>query len=142
MLKTIGAALAMAFAWGFAGIFLGFGMEGVDPHGEIADIWPAVIGYPAFFAGLTFFILLRVGQGTRKLEDISITRAAALGAIAGLLLPSLFVVVVPAIGGNVTEEVPSDAWPAISASIAGLAGGAALLGAVTVPVLRRIRDSF
>jgi uncharacterized membrane protein YjfL (UPF0719 family) len=76
----------MGLTWGVAGAFLGFLMEFVDPHGEIADIWPAVFAYPGFFGGVLFSVVLGIAARHRRFDELSIPRFAAWGALGGLLV--------------------------------------------------------
>ena len=93
MLKTIGGAIGVGLAWFFIAAFIALIVfEGlVDPDGKIADIWPAVLGYPAFFGGLTFFTLTRIFERGRRLHELSLSRAAIWGALSGPVLTALFV---------------------------------------------------
>ena len=93
MLKSIGSAIGVGFAWFIVAVFIALIVfEGlVDPDGKIADIWPAVLGYPAFFGGLTFFALTRVFERGRRLHEVSYSRAAIWGAMSGPVLIALFV---------------------------------------------------
>ena|SRR5687767_11182580 len=92
MLKSIGSALGLALGWFLVAAFIALIVfEGlVDPDGKIADIWPAVLGYPAFFGGLIFFALTRIFERGRKLHDVSVSRGAILGALSGPVLMALF----------------------------------------------------
>ena len=91
MLNNIGGAIGLGFAWFLIGAFIGLIVfEGlVDPDGKIADIWLAVLGYPAFFGGLTFFALTRILERCRLHEE-SLPRAAVWGALSGPLLMAVF----------------------------------------------------
>jgi hypothetical protein len=93
MLKSIGSAIGLGLAWFLVAAFIALIVfEGlVDPDGKIADIWPAVLGYPAFFGGLIFFTLVRVLERSRRLHEVSLPRAATWGALSGPVLMALFV---------------------------------------------------
>jgi len=93
MLKTIGSAIGLGLAWFLIAAFIALIVfEGlVDPDGKIADIWPAVLGYPAFFGGLIFFTLTRILERGRRLHELSLSRAAVWGALSGPVLVALFV---------------------------------------------------
>ena len=87
-LRRIRGAIVMgviwAIGWGFVG---GAVMEGiVDPHGRIADIWPAVLGIPGFFGGILFSAVLSIAERRRRFEELSLPRFGAWGAVAGALL--------------------------------------------------------
>lgn len=91
MLKNIRGAIGLGLAWFLTGAFIGLIVfEGlVDPDGKIADIWPAVLGYPGFFGGVTFFTLTRILE-RRRLHEVSLFRGAVWGALSGPLLMALF----------------------------------------------------
>lgn len=93
MLKDIGIAIGVGLAWFLIAVFIALIVfEGlVDPDGKIADIWPAVLGYPAFFGGVIFFALTRIFQRGRKLHELPVSRGAILGALSGPVLMALFV---------------------------------------------------
>jgi len=92
MLKNIGTAIGLGLAWFLIAAFIALIVfEGlVDPDGKIADIWPAVLGYPAFFGGLTFFTLTRILERGQRLHELPLSRAAVWGALSGPVLVALF----------------------------------------------------
>ena|SRR5688572_25357225 len=106
MLKSIGSAIGLGLAWFLAGAFIGLIVfEGlVDPDGKIADIWPAVLGLPAFFGGVTFFALTRMLERGRKLHEVSLSRAAVLGALSGPAMVLFWVLLVLEIGFGEGED--------------------------------------
>jgi hypothetical protein len=76
--------LLWAIGWGFVG---GAVMELiVDPHGRIADIWPAVLGIPGFFGGVLFSAMFSIAERRRRFDELSLPRFGAWGAVAGALL--------------------------------------------------------
>lgn len=82
--SAVVVGLIWAIGWGFVG---GAVMEGiVDPHGRIADIWPAVLGIPGFFGGILFSAVLSVAEHRRRFDELSLPRFGAWGAVAGALL--------------------------------------------------------
>jgi hypothetical protein len=91
MLKSIRSAIGLGVGWFLIGAFIGLIVfEGlVDRDGKIADIWPAVLGYPGFFGGLTFFTLTRLIE-RRRLHEVSFQRAVAWGALSAPVLMALF----------------------------------------------------
>ena len=93
MLKSIRNAIGVGLAWFLVAVFIALIVfEGlVDPDGKIADIWPAVLGYPAFFGGVTFFALTRIIDRGRRLHEVSLARGAIVGALSGPVLTALFV---------------------------------------------------
>ena len=87
-LRRIRGAVVVGLIWAIAwGVGVGGLMEAVvDPHGRIADIWPAVLGIPGFFGGLIFSVVLSIAERKRRFDQLSLPRFGALGAVAGALL--------------------------------------------------------
>jgi hypothetical protein len=120
MLKHIRDAIGLGFAWFLIGSFIGLIVfEGlVDPDGKIVDIWPAALGYPAFFGGAIFLVLTRVLGRHPKLHQVSSLEAVVLGALSAPLLVGTFVagIVTGIFGDFKGDRVP---WLGI-AQITGL----------------------
>jgi hypothetical protein len=57
-----------------------------NPLGRMVDIWPAVLGLPAFFGGVTFSVFLGIVARGRKFSELSVPGFAALGALGGALV--------------------------------------------------------
>ena len=89
-LKTLAEAAGMGLMWGGCGLVPGFLMEGVDPDGTYADIWPAVFAGPLLFGGVAFYLLYRMLGRGRRLAQVPLTEAALWGALASLALAALF----------------------------------------------------
>lgn len=53
---------------------------------DIFDIWIPVFAYPGFLGGVIFSVLLRVLEGGRRVNKLPLSRVAAWGAVAGLLV--------------------------------------------------------
>lgn len=106
MLKNIGGAIGLGLAWLLAGAFIGLIVfEGlVDPDGKIADIWPAVLGLPGFFGGVTFFTLTRILERGRRLHEVSLSRAVIWGALSGPVMVLFWVLLVLEIGLGEGED--------------------------------------
>lgn len=82
--STVVMGVIWAIGWGFIG---GGVMETiVDPHGRIADIWPAVLGIPGFFGGVIFSVVFAIAERRRRFDELSLPRFGAWGAVAGALL--------------------------------------------------------
>ncbi|MDQ3674467.1 MAG: hypothetical protein M3365_08850 [Gemmatimonadota bacterium] len=75
--------LIWTVGWG-----LGFGglMELYDPDGKIGDVWPTVFAIPGFIGGILFCALLRVAEGGRRFDEVSLARFATWGLVTGLVL--------------------------------------------------------
>jgi hypothetical protein len=101
-LRRIRGALGMGLTWAVAWAVVGGGvMEGiVDPDGKILDMWPQTLAIPGFFCGVAFSALLRVAEGRRRFDELSLPRFGALGAATGLLLGAL------AIAAGLASGVP------------------------------------
>jgi hypothetical protein len=80
---------AMGWGVGFGGLIEAF----VDPNGELVDIWPAAMAIPGFIGGAVMCALLRVAEGHRSLEEVSIARFATWGVVTGFVLGVLAVAI-------------------------------------------------
>lgn len=91
LLRRVRAALVLGVTWAITwGAVGGLIMEGiVDPHGRILDMWPQTLAIPGFLGGVIFSIVLWATEGRRRFEELSVARAAAWGALAGLVLCGL-----------------------------------------------------
>lgn len=87
-LRRIRGAVVVGALWAIGWGVLGGGfMElAVDPHGRIADIWPAVLGIPGFFGGVLFSAVFSIAERRRRFDQLSLPRFGAWGAVAGALL--------------------------------------------------------
>jgi uncharacterized membrane protein YbhN (UPF0104 family) len=132
--RNIGGALRIGLCWAVAGFVLAIPMEAfIDPDGEVADVWPAVLGYPGFFGGVLFFALIRVFERRRGLSDLSLSRAAAWGALSGVLLPVLFALALFLGLGTPNGPTP---WPLIRLVVTATTLSFAVAGAVSVALDR------
>jgi hypothetical protein len=135
-------ALMMGVIWAAAwGGVVGGGIEflaNILPDFEFArraDIWIFELGIPGFFAGALFSVLLRVAEPSRRFDDLSLGRFAALGAMSGIAVIALLAAVSVGIG--------SRALTAVLARAAVLSVPVALLGAATSTTILgivRLRD--
>lgn len=100
-LRRISVALRMGLTWAVPWVCVAFLIEAfVDPHGRIADIWPAVLGLPAFLGGVFFSVVLGIAARGRTFDELSLPRFTAWGALAGLMVSALpFLLSTPA-GGD------------------------------------------
>ena len=80
-------AFLLALAWGLAWAPLGVlaGMI-IDSDGAMDEPWIAVGAYPGFLCALVFSILLALTDRRRGLDELPLARAAAWGALSGLIL--------------------------------------------------------
>jgi hypothetical protein len=100
-LRRIRGALLMGLIWAVVWAPLGLlvGMI-VDPDGSMDEPWIAAGTYPGFIAGVLFSIVLGIAARRRRLEDLSMRRVTAWGALAGGVLGAL-----PFLLGDVNPNV-------------------------------------
>lgn len=90
MAKVFGRAVVMGLSWAFLAANVALLIEeGIDPNGEIVDVWVAALVYPAFAGGIIFSMLLRLAEGRRPLAEVPLTRAAIWGALSGTAVAGL-----------------------------------------------------
>lgn len=99
---TVAIILTWTVGWG-----LGFGglMEIVDPHGEILDVWPTAMAIPGFIGGAVFSALLRIAEGRRSFDEVSLARSATWGGVTGLVLAVAAVTGVASLISRVISDV-------------------------------------
>ncbi|HSC14725.1 MAG TPA: hypothetical protein VLI71_06380 [Gammaproteobacteria bacterium] len=85
--RHIRRAFLTALTWGVLWAPLGV-ITGMiwDPNDSMDEPWIALGAYPGFLCGLTFCAMLAIADGRRRLDELSRSRAAAWGALAGLLV--------------------------------------------------------
>ena len=101
-LRRIRGALGMGLTWAvvWAPVAVLIGLL-VDPDGSMDEMWIAIGAYPGFLGGVVFSIVLGSAARRRGLEELSLARVAAWGALAGLLVGTF-----PFTVGEPTSEVP------------------------------------
>src|SRR5919109_315998 len=75
--------LTWAVAWAPVGVLLGMI---VDPSGTMDEPWILVGAYPGFFGGVLFSTVFAIAARRRRLDELSLKRVAAWGALAGVVL--------------------------------------------------------
>jgi hypothetical protein len=84
-LKRIRAAVTMgllwAVPWAIAALLISFV---VDPDGSMDEMWPLIGAYPGFVGGVLFSIVLAIAERRRNLNELSVRRFGAWGAVTGL----------------------------------------------------------
>ena len=92
-LRRIRGAVGMGLTWAVGWAIIGGAiMEGiVDPNGKILDMWPQTLAIPGFLLGVVFSMVLMIAEGSRRFDELSLSRFAALGAVAGVALGALAV---------------------------------------------------
>jgi hypothetical protein len=129
-MKAIGGAFATGIYWFFAAAIVALFIEAlIDPHGQIIDVWVAALGIPAFGGGVIFFTLLRIAEGRRRFQEISLVRAAVWGAVSAPV--ALVLVALLVSGGDPPKVWTTDGWRAWNDS-AAIALVTAMLGAATL----------
>lgn len=83
---AIGMGLLWAALWAPVGVLIGMI---VDPDGSMDEMWVAVGAYPGFLGGVVFSVVLGIAARRRRLDELSISRVAAWGALAGVLVGAL-----------------------------------------------------
>ena len=101
-LRRIRGALGMGLTWAlvWAPVAVLIGML-VDPDGSMDEMWVAIGAYPGFLGGVVFSVVLGIAARRRRLDELSLSRVAAWGAAAGLLVGAL-----PFTVGTSTSELP------------------------------------
>lgn len=95
---AVGMGLTWALVWAPAAVLIGLF---VDPDGSMDEMWPAIGAYPGFLGGVVFSMVLAIAARRRRLDELSLSRVAAWGAAAGLLVG-----VLPFTIGEPTTERP------------------------------------
>ena len=57
----------------------------------LVDAWPTALAIPGFLGGAVFSAVLRIAEGRRRFDELSLPRFGAWGAVTGLLLGVLAV---------------------------------------------------
>jgi hypothetical protein len=81
---TVVMILTWTVGWGlgFGGLIEAF----VDPHGEIGDVWLTLMAIPGFIGGVLYSALLRITEGRRSFDEVSLARFITWGVVTGLVL--------------------------------------------------------
>lgn len=95
---AVGMGLTWAVVWAPVAVLIGML---VDPDGSMDEMWVAIGAYPGFLGGVVFSAVLGIAARRRRLDELSISRVAAWGAVAGLLVGTL-----PFTIGESTTELP------------------------------------
>ncbi len=140
-LRRIRGAIGMGLTWAVGGFLVGFGIEMIhnvwpNPLGSMVDIWPAALGYPAFFGGVAFSAVLGIAGRRRRFDELSLPRVAAWGAVGGLfvsLIPVAMVVL-----GLATANVPL--WQITAALVGPLTLGGAIAASSSLALARMAED--
>jgi hypothetical protein len=104
-LRRIRAAVTMgllwAVPWAIVAVLIGWV---VDPNESMDEMWFLIGAYPGFLGGVLFSIVLSIAERRRRLDDLSVRRFGAWGALAGLVIGVLpFLLGTPAPGIEVAR---------------------------------------
>jgi len=134
-LRNVAGAVRMGLFWA-AGLMPVGPLIGliVDPQESMDEPWGVVGAFPGFLCGVVFFALLRIAEGRRRLHELSVPRVVAWGALSGLLVPLLFVLLVAM--GLGTWRGGRTPWPLVSLATGASILGSACAAAVSLPVAR------
>ena len=102
-LRRIGGAAGMGLAWAlvWAPVAVLVGTTVIDPDNSMDEMWAAIGAYPAFLCALLFSAIIALAEGGRRLNEVSLVRAGAWGALAGVLVG-----VFPFFIGESTSRLP------------------------------------
>lgn len=124
---AIGIGLTWAVGWAPIGALVGLVVGGVFgfPLGGIALDYAELFAVLGFVGGGIFSTVLRITEGSRRFDELSLPRFTAWGALGGLVLGGL------AVGVSVVGlELNLIGWATIG--VAGLLGGASAAGTLSV----------
>jgi hypothetical protein len=115
---AVGMGLTWAAGWALVGALIELLM---DPMGSLVDVWVTALAIPGFLGGAVFSTVLRIAEGLRRFDELSLPRFGAWGAVTGLLLGVL----------AVSAEVASAIFPGLWLRAAVIIGPTTLLSAVS-----------
>ena len=92
-LIRIGRAAMMGLAWAAAWVPVGL-LAGWLMVGELEPEWIGGPLYAGFLCGAMFSAVVGIADGRRGLDEMSLPRSGARGAVSGLLVGALWVVLV------------------------------------------------
>ena len=98
ILGAVGMGLTWAAGWALVGVLIELF---IDPMGSLVDIWVSALAIPGFLGSAVFSAVLRIAEGRRRFDELSLSRFGAWGAVAGLLLG-----VLPFAVGSPNSELP------------------------------------
>ena len=79
-LRRILGAVAMGLTWAAGWALVGVLIElFIDPMGSLVDIWVSALAIPGFLGGAVFSAVLRIAEGRRRFDELSLSRFGLLG---------------------------------------------------------------
>jgi hypothetical protein len=90
-LKRVRDAVLLGFAWAvvWAPIAVLLGVFIIDPDNSMDEMWFVIGAYPGFLCGVIFSALRGLGEGRRRLGELSLPRAGVWGSVGGALVGAL-----------------------------------------------------
>jgi hypothetical protein len=94
-LRRIPGAILMGLAWAvvWAPVAVVIGTMIVDPDNSMDEMWAVAGIYPGFLCGAVFFAALGIAERRRRFVELPLSRVGAWGAVSGLLVGGLWLVV-------------------------------------------------
>ena len=140
---AIGMGLTWAVGWALAGVLFGVVSLILPPAAtsgffRVFDAPLPALALPGFIGGAIFSVVLGIAGRRRRFDELSLPRVAAWGAVGGLLLslvPVLLVIV-----GLATPASDTGVWELTAVISAPLIVLSALSAAGSLLVARRARD--
>lgn len=135
-LRRIGGAvvrgLTWAVVWAPVGLLIGLI---VDPDGSMDEPWVAVGAYPGFLCGVLFSAVLGIAEGRRSLDELSLARSGAWGAVSGLLVG-----VLPFVLGTPSTQRPLWFWAAVIIGPITLLSAVSAVGSASLARMAKKRE--
>jgi|SRR5687768_5084618 len=121
LLRRFRGALLMGLIWAVLWVPIALLISLImDPNGSMDEPWILVGAYPGFLSAVVFAMVIGFAERRRRFDELSLTRVAAFGAVAGLLVG-----IIPFVAGSNSTNLPT--WLLIFA----IAGPITLLSAVS-----------
>ena len=73
---AVGMGLTWAAGWALVGVLIELF---IDPMGSLVDVWPTALTIPGFLGGAVFSTVLRITEGRRRFDELSLPRFGAWG---------------------------------------------------------------
>jgi hypothetical protein len=73
---AVGMGLTWAAGWALVGVLIELF---IDPMGSLVDVWPTALAIPGFLGGAVFSAVLRIAEGRRRFDELSLPRFGAWG---------------------------------------------------------------
>jgi len=132
-LRRIRGAIGMGLTWALAWFGAGMALLLVVGVGAADVPFPLGFGMLGFWAGVIFSGVLGVMERRRRFDQMSVRRFAGWGAVGGLLLSGIFVLVAALAGETGLETV-------VLAPVFALSGAASAAGSLALARLAERRE--